>query len=89
MNLTFEIDNNDLIIKNPKEIIYILIKIAYLLIENDAKEINIKANNNEKVYIEITSDIEIDNVNIEEVELLQESDNRVIIVDDNSISIKL
>ena len=89
VNLNFEIDNSDYIINNPKEIIYILIKIAYLLIENGAKEIDIKANNNEKVYIEITSDIEIDNVNIEEVELLQESDNRVIIVDNNSINIKI
>lgn len=87
VNLNFEIDNNDLKINNPKEIIYILIKIAYILIEASAKEINIKGNN--KTYIEITSDIDIDNVNIEEVESLQESENRVIIVDNNSINIKL
>ena len=87
VNLNFEIDNNDLKINNPKEIIYILIKIAYILIEASAKEINITGNN--KTYIEITSDIDIDNVNIEEVESLQESENRVIIVDNNSINIKL
>jgi len=89
VNFNFEMDNIDLIINNPKEIIYILIKISYLLIETGAKEINIKAHNNEKTYIEITSDLNIDNVNIEEVELLQESENRVIIVDNNSINIKL
>ena len=90
VNLNFEIDNNDsIIIINPKEIIYILIKIGYLLIDAGAKEINIKARSNDKAYIEITSDIDIDNVNIEEVELLQESNNRIIIVDNNSINIKL
>ena len=90
VNLNFEIDNNDsIIIINPKEIIYILIKIGYLLIDAGAKEINIKARSNDKAYMEITSDIDIDKVNIEEVELLQESNNRIIIVDNNSINIKL
>lgn len=89
LTLTFEVENNDFVINNPKEIIYLLIKITNILIDANAKKINIKARSIDKAYIEITSDIDIDNVNIEEVELLQESDYRVIIVDNNSISIKL
>ena len=89
LTLTFEVENNDFVINNPKEIIYLLIKITNILIDANAKEINIKARSIDKAYIEITSDIDIDKVNIEEVELLQESEKRVIIVDNNSINIKI
>lgn len=89
VELTFEIDNNDIVINNPKEIIYIVIKIVYLLMEENAKNINIRAKKEDETYIEISADIDVNNVNIEEVEMLQESENRVIIVDNNSINIKL
>lgn len=89
VELTFEIDNNDIVIENPKEIIYIVIKIVYLLMEENAKNINIRAKKEDKTYIEISADVDINNVNIEEVELLQESDDSVIIVDNNSINIQL
>lgn len=89
VKLTFEIDNNDIVIDNPKEIIYIVVKIVYLLMEESAKNINIRAKKEDKTYIEICADVDIDNINIEEVELLQESKCKTIIVDNNSINIKL
>lgn len=89
VKLTFEIDNNDIVIDNPKEIIYIVVKIVYLLMEESAKNINIRAKKEDKTYIEICADVDIDNINIEEVELLQESKCKTIMVDNDSINIKL
>lgn len=89
VELTFEIDNNDIVINNPKEIIYIVIKIVYLLMEESAKNINIRAKKEDKTYIEICADVDVNNVNIEEVEMLQESKNRTIMVNNDSIHIKL
>lgn len=89
VELTFEIDNNDIVIDNPKEIIYIVIKIVYLLMEESAKNINIRAKKEDKAYIEICADVDVNNVNIEEVEMLQESKNRTIMVNNDSINIKL
>lgn len=89
VKLTFEIDNNDIVIDNPKEIIYIVIKIVYLLMEESAKNINIRAKKEDEIYIEISADVDVNNVNIEEVEMLQESKNRTIMVNNDSINIKL
>lgn len=89
VKLAFEIDNNDIVIDNPKEIIYIVIKIVYLLMEESAKNINIRAKKEDKTYIEICADVDVNNVNIEEVEMLQESKNRTIMVNNDSINIKL
>lgn len=89
VKLTFEIDNNDIVIDNPKEIIYIVIKIVYLLMEESAKNINIRAKKEDEIYIEISDDVDVNNVNIEEVEMLQESKNRTIMVNNDSINIKL
>lgn len=89
VKLTFEIDNNDIVIDNPKEIIYIVIKIVYLLMEENAKNINIRAKKEDETYIEISADVDVNNVNIEEVEMLQESKNRTIMVNNDSINIKL
>lgn len=90
VKLTFEIYTGDIIINNPKETIYLLIKIVELLMEAKAKEIIVKIKNSEqKILIEINTDISIGNINIEELELVQENPNILVLINDDSITINI
>lgn len=88
--LLFEIEDNNIIINNSTDLIYLLIKSIDLLLNSNAKEIIVKVKNSEeKIFFEINVDINIDNIDIEEIELVKENNNILILVDDNSILIKI
>lgn len=88
--LLFEIEDNNIIINNSTDLIYLLIKSIDLLLNSNAKEIIVKVKNSEeKIFIEIIVDINIENIDIEEIKLLKENQNILVLINDDSIVINI
>lgn len=88
--LLFEIEDNNIIINNSTDLIYLLIKSIDLLLNSNAKEIMVKVKNSEeKIFIKINVDINIENIDIEEIELVKENQNILVLINDDSIVINI
>lgn len=88
--LLFEIENNNIIIDNSTDLIYLLIKIVDLLVDSNSKDITVKVKDREeKILFEIKADINIDNIDIEELELVQEKQNILVLINDETIIINI
>lgn len=88
--LLFEIENNNIIIDNSTDLIYLLIKIVDFLVDSNSKDITVKVKDREeKILFEIKADINIDNIDIEELELVQEKQNILVLINDETIVINI
>lgn len=88
--LLFEIEDNNIIIDNSTDLIYLLIKIVDLLVDSNSKDITVNVKDREeKILFEIKADINIDNIDIEELELVQEKQNILVLINDETIVINI
>lgn len=82
-NLLLETEDNSIIVHNSSDNIYLTIKLIETLIENNNKEIKVKAiRENDSEYLQITFENIINNINLQEIELLNSGNELKI---DNSV----
>ena len=80
--LVFSVENENEVIYNVNDVIYIIIKTVEILTKNNIKNINIKRANN---MFEIYLDDNIDKNSLNELEMLEDEKNKIKI-DNNKIS---
>lgn len=88
--LSFEIEDNSIIINNAVNLIYLLINSIVLLIDSNAKEIKVRIQNDErKICIGINADISLNLIKVEEIKLVEENQDTVILINDDEIIISI
>lgn len=61
-----------------------------MLVDSNSIDITVKVKDREeKIFFEIKADINIDNIDIEELELVQEKQNILVLINDDSIVINI
>lgn len=80
--LVFSVENDNEVIYNANDVIYIIIKTVEILTKNNIKNINIKRANN---MFEIYLDSDIDKNSLNELKML-EDEKYIIKIDNNKIS---
>ncbi len=89
-NLSFEIEDENIVINNPTELIYLMVKAIDLLVDSNSNTIKTIIKENDTIIsIEINADIELDSINIEEIELIKENQDILILIDGNVMKINI
>lgn len=87
-HMKFENENEEIIVDNVNNDIYLIIKIVEILIENKCNNIGIKiTKENDNAYCKVVVEGEIDTIRLKELELLDEKRN--FIVDNNIIKFQM
>lgn len=61
-----------------------------MLVDSNSKDITVKdKDREEKIFIEINVDINIENIDIEEIKLVKENQNILVLINDDSIVINI
>lgn len=87
-NLLLETEDNSIIVHNSSDNIYLTIKLIEILIENNNKEIKVKAiKENNSEYLQIITENIINNINLQEIELI--TSGKELKIDNNIIKFKI
>lgn len=87
-NLLLETEDNSIVVHNSSDNIYLTIKLIEILIENNNKEIKVKAiRENNSGYLQIIAENMINNINLQEIELLNSGNE--LKRDNNMIKFKI
>lgn len=87
-NLSLENEDKGIIVHKASDNIYLIIKLVEIIIENNCKEINVKTvEDKNNVYLSIIAEKTIDSIEMQEVDLLNDSAN--LTIENNIIKFKI
>lgn len=86
--LLIETEDKEVVVHKASDNIYLVIKLVEMIIDKNCKNINVKViNDNNDIYISITTEENIDNIDFKEVELLIDSTD--LTIKNNMIKFKI